>query len=419
MKFYDLRKTLGRGTRLWAKLGGFTREDADNADQLAKTISGLMQRVSDLEAKSSAEGVEFEQECPAGGQIRLAHGFQGPVRWYVTHWYGSEYGPQLSTVHTAAAGTLILSSMTKGYAVIRVEPSQYGVSRLPTGYQSVFGPALGVNGFRLSGSSTDPLSLSVASTSTIYLFPYTHAGISIYDGQGWVVRTSGLVSLALSGLTASNNYDVFASWNGSQVVLSLGTGYATTRGTPLKVQDGILVGPTDAKLLYVGTIRATAATTTTSTPTQRFIWSQYNQVDLSLAVTDNSGTTNWSYTLAANTWRQVRGAAANRVEYVCGQASALNLHVHHTASATGASGYWFATGVGLDSTTVNSAQVFGFGCTSSSLLCTGDGFYSGTPAAGYHAVNWLECANWNAVTFYGTQSGSTPHTSGLVGTIRG
>jgi hypothetical protein len=418
MKFYDLRKTLGRGTRLWAKLGGFTSKDATDADQLARTITTLMQRVSDLEGKSSPEAVEFEYECPEGGTFRLAHGFQGPVRWYVTHWFGSEYGPQLSTVHTTEAGTLTLSSLTKGYAVIRVEASQYGVSRLQDGYQSVFGPAMGVNGFRISGSSTDPTGLNVT-TSTIYLSPYTHGGISIYNGTGWVVRRSGQVSLALSGMVTNSNYDIFASWNGSAVTLTRGAAWTNnlTRSAALGTQDGVLVSGTDPKQLYVGTIRATGATTTVSSNLQRFIWSRHNQIDLPLVVQESL--VSWAGPGTANTWRQSRALSTNRVEYVSGSSVALEVHAHSVGSHPGpAGGIWFASGVGIDSTTVNSAQVFGGLVSLAGSACPVHSKYRGNPALGYHAVNWLEASSATGTTFFGASS-PIPFTTGMVGSIRG
>jgi hypothetical protein len=84
------------------------------------------------------------------------------------------------------------------------------------------------------------------------------------------------------------------------------------------------------------------------------------------------------------------------VEYVAGMVDELVTASVHTNASNSTSQIFIANGVGVDSTTVNSAQQYGavtpVGFTMSTAL------YKGYPGVGYHALNWLE---------YSTVSGTT------------
>jgi hypothetical protein len=84
-------------------------------------------------------------------------------------------------------------------------------------------------------------------------------------------------------------------------------------------------------------------------------------------------------------------------------------------------GFVCAVGIGIDSTTVNSAQILGKTTMGSGL---GDDFtnahYSGYTVAGHHTITWLEFVG-ASVTFYSTNvSGTTVWAiSGIRGRIVG
>ena len=145
-------------------------------------------------------------------------------------------------------------------------------------------------GGRLSASATDAVvafDVSVVSSQVHYL-PYRHDRIPLWDGSVWRSRSvGGGVSLTLSGLSADTNYDVFARWDGQDVVLEAGVAWtaSTVRATGsggLSTLDGIHVkgdaGSQDAARRYVGTIRTTTSGWTEDSSRRRFVWNLDNAV---------------------------------------------------------------------------------------------------------------------------------------------
>ncbi len=282
---------------------------------------------------------------------------------------------------------------------------------------------LGHVGHRLTLTSNTPVTTSdVVGASTVYFTAYHSNRIALWDttvfllSARWKFFAFDQVSLALSGLTSNANYDVFAYWSGSAVVLELSAPWtnATTRADALARQDGVFVKASDIRRRYVGTIRTTATNTTEDSASKRFVWNYYNRVERFLRVTE--AMTSWTYVNPNSVYRQVRNSSANRFEYVSGDVELLEV----TASALGLSSSGvsnIAAGVGIDSTTVNSAIVYGAD-TDTTKSHGGTSLYKGYPAVGYHAINWLETGNAAAatLTFVGL-SGTRQH--GMVGSIRG
>lgn len=268
-----------------------------------------------------------------------------------------------------------------------------------------------INGFRLTGTTGNPVT-DTATPSTIYLTPYVSNRISIYDGTSWQSRSSAEVSLVLSGLIANNNYDVFAQWNGSAVVLAL-TSWTndSTRATALARQDGVWVKSGTATDRYVGTIRTISTTQTADSATRRYVWNVSNRLIRNLFVTD--GTAGWNYVNPNGVWRQARAQTANKVEIVTGLAESM-LDVVVSCEVSAAS-YTAAVGVGLNSTTVNSAQIFGEMIPNRTRT---KAFYQGRQSVGYTAVNWLEVGD-SAVATFTFGSGGAAQPNGLIGTIEG
>lgn len=261
-----------------------------------------------------------------------------------------------------------------------------------------------VNG-RLTTETGVPVSTSDrASQSTIFFTPYQGNRIALYDGSAaWEVLSFSELSLALSGLTSDKNYDVFVDYNAGtpQLVLSNAWTNATTRADALTLQDGVYVlsGATDHR--YVGTIHTSGTTTTEDTLSKRFVWNLYNRTLRAMRAIDAANS--WTYTTA--TYRQANANAANQVEYVVGLSlDIIVANIHVMASVSSSTNP--SVGVGLDSTTVNSAITFGSG------IITGQfgnvpAFYRGFPGIGYHAVVWLEKGNAvGTITWYGDNGGT-------------
>lgn len=181
---------------------------------------------------------------------------------------------------------------------------------------------------------------------------------------------------------------------------------------------------------YMGTVRTTAAAGTparggvtedsfggaaSQVGGKRFIWNRYNRVARALCVVDKSDS--WTYTTA--TFRQVQAAIGNKVEYIVGWSlDIVKANTHGIVSSANTAGSQ-SSGVGLDSTSVNSAQLNG----TTSIITTGgvgstaSSEYKGYPGVGYHALVWLEIAGASGtVTWYG-DGGLAYIQSGLIAEI--
>lgn len=131
MRFVNVNGVLQRARRfISAGPGNIQEEEVKNPSKLVEVLRGIQKRVSDIEVVLPPEGIEFEVNVSSGGAlVKLAHNFNGPIRWYVVQWLqtgGSAYptsGPDL--VHDASSDSrnLYLRSYIPGRAIIRVEQS--------------------------------------------------------------------------------------------------------------------------------------------------------------------------------------------------------------------------------------------------------------------------------------------------------
>lgn len=246
-----------------------------------------------------------------------------------------------------------------------------------------------VQDFRLTLTSATPVTTAdVTGATTIYCTPYKGNQIALYDGSStWNTRTSAEFSLALGTLTAAKPYDVFCYDNaGTPTLEFLAWTNDTTRATALVYQDGVLVKSGATTRRYLGTFYTTSTTQTEDSVTNRYLWNCYNRVLRPMSKTDS--TASWTYTTA--TWRQANAAAANQLNVVVGVAEdAVRANVMSEFSNTGANGG--ATGIGIDSTSSNSARSVFSGGNVGSETCF-SATYSGVLSAGRHYLAWLEIA---------------------------
>lgn len=273
-------------------------------------------------------------------------------------------------------------------------------------------------GGRLTTETLVPVSTGNRSAQgTLYYTPTTHARIALYDGTSWVVSTFSEISLSLTGLmTSGKNYDVFV-WNDAGTLkLELGAAWTndTTRSaTGIVRQNGVWVKQGTLTKRYVGTIRATGTGTTEDSAAKRFVWNYNNRKRRSLVSTADT-TDTWMQTALA-TWREARGAS-NRVEVVLGVVEdAIEADVKGMGYSGGVGNGFVAVGVGLDSTTANSAQRWGdvFGVN---IQLPATALYRGQPtAAGYHYLAWLELTTVSPTIWYGNGGGNGQ--MGLIGTV--
>lgn len=186
-------------------------------------------------------------------------------------------------------------------------------------------------------ASIGSLNYAGITNTTIYLHPVCGNGLGLYDGTSWKLHNvPASISLALSGLTADTNYDVYVYDASGTPTLEL-TAWTdnTTRATELAWQDGVLVKSGAATRRYVGTIRAINATTTENSHLKRFVHNYYNQRMLNAMKFAGSS----SHTYNASSWRNYNNSAtATLIQFVLGTAPSIfiqcGLVVMYTTSVT-------------------------------------------------------------------------------------
>lgn len=265
-----------------------------------------------------------------------------------------------------------------------------------------------LNGLRLSLTSGLAIpTADVTSAATAYLVPYDSNTIALYDGVAWISRAmTDEASVSNLSTSANTSYDVFAYWDGTKVVLEKD---ATPVTPTLALQDGVHVKGNDPRRRYVGVVATNASGYFEDSAKNRLVWNRSNQVRRPINGVDLSS---WGLS-GNNAWREVRNNAANRVKIASGvlsggvsgasgtylSAEAVGMCVPATSGANGA---YFATGIGIDSTSTNSAQIVELAAgTYPSTYAHGYAAYDGYLAPGVHTVHWLEIAMPGSFTCIG------------------
>lgn len=124
--------------------------------------------------------------------------------------------------------------------------------------------------------------LTLNSASVIKLIPYNGNGLLIQDTLRTIPAAG--ISLTLSGLTADTLYWVYATWNGTTIVLSLSTTVPAQR-----IDQGFWVKFGDNASTLVGVLKAATSSTVLDSVTNRDIASWYNPPARTLARVNNAG----------------------------------------------------------------------------------------------------------------------------------
>lgn len=276
-----------------------------------------------------------------------------------------------------------------------------------------------VFGHRLSVSGSSPVpSANVPSASVLYLTPFTSNAVCVHDGDHWIVKQTNMVTKSLTALSASNlNYDVFVYYDTTRDVVDLDFSpwsSTTSREIVLSTLDGVLVKSNDTTRRYAGTVRTVAAGVIADAASRRFVWNYYNRVPR-LLQQPLEETNSWTY--AATSYRAANGQTANSFELVLGATELVIANVQ-TLATHSQSGWGCSVGVGVDSTTVNSANLYGTITIAGAYVpCLAQ--YSNTPSAGYHRFTWLEITGGTTITFVGDLNLPTYCNFGIMGNVRG
>lgn len=282
-----------------------------------------------------------------------------------------------------------------------------------------------------------------AAKTTVYYTPHRHNRIRLYDGTRWKWYTFAELSQATTDNTkspaavaASKNYDVFAWDDGGTLRATRGptwdagavAGSDTARGTgagstELEFFEGrwvnknaITNGPAARRGLFVGTIRSDASSQINDTLAIRHVWNAVNRVRRPMFRHDS--TDSWTYDTDA--FREANGSTANRLSFVAGLAGeAVNATVVVTPRANVTSATWIV-GIGVNSTTVNSAINGGAtGTAASNRPAMTSATYVGPSTLGAAFLSWLErttATGGGTVTWMGDEGG-TAYRSGITGEV--
>lgn len=266
-----------------------------------------------------------------------------------------------------------------------------------------------------------------ASKTTIYYTPYVGDRVPLYNGTEWENKLFSELSIAMAASAnwaTDKNFDVFVYNDAGTLRLVTGAAWTndTTRAEALVRTNGIwlnnasftgrygassTVSIAASRATYVGTIRTSAAGTTTweiggaaanGDQIRLFLWNCYNRVAATYACRD---TTN-SWTDAAGTWGALNASNTNRATFVRG----LNEDgVWGDLSITVAPpvGNNAAVGVGLDSTAaVWTNSSCGVANASGAVNAAADSCaYSGLPGLGLHYIQAIQFSVAATATFYG------------------
>lgn len=273
--------------------------------------------------------------------------------------------------------------------------------------------------FRLSLVSGSPVPTADQTAKTIlYMTPYKGTRIALYNTgtSKWTLYNSSEMNLTPT-LAASKPYDVFCYDNsGTPTLEVLVWTDDTNRATALTTQDGVYVKTGDASRRYIGTIYSNASSQMTDSDAFRHVWNYYNRVARPMR-NAAEGTDSWTYSTA--TWREANGATDNRLDYVCGVSEdAVDVTVRGSAGHSSSS-IAAGVGIGVDSTTTDSAHEKQTGSNMTNFLQTFLAHYNGFPGVGRHFLVWLERAVATGTHTWRGDNGDVYAQTGIHGTIWG
>ena len=328
----------------------------------------------------------------------------------------------IATSGQAANDIVIASSSTQLDTVAAGTAGQFlktnGAGSAPS-WATVSSP-LGVAEGRLTATSGTPVTVAdVSGATSIYYTPYTGNKIALYDGSAWDLFTFTEITISLSGLTASRPYDVFAYDNSGTVTIeTLIWTNSTTRATNLVYQNGVLVKSGATTRRYLGSVYINATGgQTDDTVVKRYLWNHSNRHPRPMYRHDP--TDSWTYT--STTFRQANANVANQLAVMIGvQEACLNISAIAVANNSGGlNNCIMVTGIGIDSTSVDSSQISGDAESSNFEDAEFSAQLVTYGSVGYHYYAWLEKSQVYATTTWIGDNGGNGGKTGRIGWVEG
>jgi hypothetical protein len=252
--------------------------------------------------------------------------------------------------------------------------------------------------------------------TTLYLTKYKGDQIVVYSGTAWSTIALGAdISITLASLTAGLPYDVYVYNNAGTLTLEL-TAWTntTTRATALTTQNGVYVKTGATTRRYIGTICIQATGQCEDSSARRLIWNYYNRAQKVCYGVDT--TNSWAYTTA--TFRAANNNTTDGVGRVAvvvgiGEDSVEGRRIF--AARNGTVGTFFAGGVGIDSTSIDSCLIKGYGVAQvANIPNQVESIYVGILSAGYHYIQALEYSFASGTTTWSGDEGTTQIQTGLI-----
>ncbi|BAL76013.1 hypothetical protein [Bradyrhizobium cosmicum] len=277
-------------------------------------------------------------------------------------------------------------------------------------------------------SGVDAPSSDQAAAASIYYTPSASEWIRIFDGTNDVLRQFAELTLALDGTSGHTGYhqsgkiyDLWVYWNGSTAVLGTGPAWAsdTSRGTGAGTSEyefykglprnkntltnlrfgsasGNTVSVPARQATLVGSFRATADGQASDTQLRRLLSNAYNPAPRKMFANAETLGSSWAYSTFS--FRQVHANTANQTEVLqclsnrAGRARAIGTSQHS------AGGVLMFTGIGINSTSVNSGKGGLHPIVAANLATQGSSEWEGNYALGYTKIVWLEAAAASGTT---------------------
>lgn len=265
--------------------------------------------------------------------------------------------------------------------------------------------------FRLTLTSVTPVTTADTTAGTIICTPYNGNLMGLYNGTGWLVRSSAEISIAVPAV-ANKMYDVFVFDNAGTATLEvLAWTDDTNRATALARQDGVLVKNGAATRRYIGSFRTNGANQAVDSFNARWLWNMYNRVVKPMRKMAGVGSA-WTYGTA--TVRQANADSTNQLDFVIGvQEDEVSAEVQvNTATSTSS---WHSVGIGLDSTSSYAASSMVSSQVSANNVPLRSSFKS-TVTPGRHFLSWNEYSATGNASFFGDTAGLG--LSGIIGELR-
>ena len=270
----------------------------------------------------------------------------------------------------------------------------------------------GIASGRLTLTSLSPVTTAdVINAASLYYTPYYGNQIALISAG---TSAASLIefeqtSLDLNTLSPNSNYDIFGFISsGSLALESNRWSTDAARTENLNYTSGILVRSLDTTRRYIGTIRITGTSgQSEDSISKRFVWNTYNQIPRTLLRKDP--TASWTYN--SQVWRQADNSSANQIEAVVGIAEKPTIIDVFGEGANNTTQTFGTVGIGINSTTVNSAdlntEVGTNASTNNFAYRFGIAATLAHTAIGYYAYKWLESARSGSMLFSGALTTTT------------